>query len=227
MSFLEAISIGVQFGGITAITYLSFEAQKGEILGIIGPNGAGKTTFFNVLTGFTRPTYGKILFNNKEITGLKPHQIAQRGIFRSFQSTSLFPSLTVLENVITGFHLMNKTHWLGSLFSTRKFRDEEQNNKDRAFELLEFLEMKHLSYQVSEKLPYGEQRKLEIAIALAGNPDVLLLDEPVAGMMEEESKTVSLLPIFTYLWLLLEMRIKAANSSPCAPVAKTTILSGG
>lgn len=190
MSFLETISIGMQFGGIIALDKLSFEVKQGEITGIIGPNGAGKTTFFNVLTGFIKPTSGKILFKKEDITRLKSYEIAQKGIFRSFQLTSLFPTLTVIENIITGFHLINKSKWLGSLFVTKNHKNQERQNRMRAIELLDFLDMRHLSDYVAGNLPYGEQRKLEIAIALAGNPELLLLDEPVAGMVEEESRKI-------------------------------------
>lgn len=158
---------------------------------MIGPNGAGKTTFFNLVTGFLNPTAGQILFKGKDITGLPPSRIATLGICRTFQITSVFPGLTVWENLLTGTHCWTQTRFIDTLFHTRAYSRQRQETERQAEEILEFLGLTDQREVLARNLSYGDQRRLEIGIALASRREFLLLDEPAAGMNPEETQTLS------------------------------------
>ena len=185
--FLEIEGLTLSFGGLRALNEVSFQIDQGEILSLIGPNGAGKTTLLNLLTGFLKPQQGSIRFKGGLITGLSPFSIAYQGILRTFQNISLFPNLTVLQNVLTGFHSKTQKGLLGSMLNTSSFKKEEKDLILRAREILRKLDMEKQAEMMARNLPYGDQRKLGIAISLAGGPALLLLDEPAAGMNPDES----------------------------------------
>jgi branched-chain amino acid transport system ATP-binding protein len=175
-----------RFGGLTAVNDVSLEINRGEIFALIGPNGAGKTTLFNTITGIYKPTSGTIRFEGREVTGLKPYQIAGRGIGRTFQQIRLFSYMSAVDNVKVGeHHRMHAKLW-DSLFKTPKARREEREVHARALELLRFVGIEAQAYNYARNLPYGHQRRLEIARALAGHPRLLLLDEPAAGANPQE-----------------------------------------
>jgi branched-chain amino acid transport system ATP-binding protein len=175
------------FGGLAAVNHVDLTVDEGEIVGLIGPNGAGKTTCFNLLSGFLRPTFGSIVFDGEDITGLRPHQIASRGLIRTFQLTTLFQEMTALENVLLGLHLHSRTGPLQVLFNRQGFPADEIA---RARDVLEFTGLASHADQLTRNLPHGHQRVLGIAMALAARPRLLLLDEPVTGMNLEESGRV-------------------------------------
>lgn len=185
---LKIDDITQKFGGLTALSHIRIDIHPGEILGVIGPNGAGKTTLFNLITGIYRPSEGRILLNGQDITGKKPYQIAELGISRTFQNIRLFRKMTVLENVMAGRHIRTKSNLIDAVFKTARSRREEQEGEERALEILKFMGLDSLRYHLAESLPYGAQRKLEIARALATDPKLLLLDEPAAGMNEQETE---------------------------------------
>ena len=187
MSILRAEHIVQRFGGLTAVNDVSFYLDEGEIVGIIGPNGAGKTTLFNCITGINQPTEGKVFLVEKEITGLKPYQITGMGMTRTFQNIRLFSNMTVIENVMVGMHTQLQSGLLGALLHLKSYRTDENLAQERAEELLHITELYEYRYQYATSLPYGLQRRLEIARALAANPRVLLFDEPAAGMNEQET----------------------------------------
>lgn len=170
------------FGGLKAVANFDLRLKAGELVGLIGPNGAGKTTVFNLITGLYAPTGGSIKFQDTEITGLKPHKIAKLGITRTFQNIRLFPELTVLDNVRIAYHLHTCCGLFHTFFRTKKFCDEEKGLRDKALEFLAIFGLETRYNEVSKNLPYGEQRRLEIARALVSEPKLLLLDEPAAGM---------------------------------------------
>jgi branched-chain amino acid transport system ATP-binding protein len=184
---LEARGVSKRFGGLAALSSVSFAMRRGEIFGLIGPNGAGKTTLFNVLTGLTAPDAGEIRFAGKRIDGLKPHAIATCGIARTFQNIRLFGSMTALENVMVGRHLRSRTGVLGAMLRNRAARDEERSIRERARELLAYCGLTGRTDAIAGDLPYGDQRRLEIARALATEPLLLALDEPAAGMNATET----------------------------------------
>lgn len=188
MGFLEALSVTKVFGGIAALDHVDLSIKEGEILGLIGPNGAGKTTFFNVLTGLYKPEKGEILFLDQRIHGLQPHEIAALGIARTFQNIRLFPNMTAMENVMVGRHCRTRTEFFSTLLMTRAFKAEEQDIQRAARELLGLVGLLDRGNALAKNLPYGEQRRLEIARALAVEPKLLLLDEPTAGMNPAESR---------------------------------------
>lgn len=184
---LEVDRISKNFGGIQALTDVSFSIEKGEVLGLIGPNGAGKTTMFNMITAMFPPSDGSISFQGETLSGLKPHQITKKGICRTFQNIRLFPEMTALENVMVGNHCRLEAGVFSSVFRTKAQKAEEQRVLDKANELLEIVGLTEHSETLAENLAYGQQRRLEIARAMASNPSLLLLDEPAAGMNEKET----------------------------------------
>jgi branched-chain amino acid transport system ATP-binding protein len=188
---LETKRLTVAFGGLVAVNQVNLSVSPGEILGMIGPNGAGKTTFFNLLTGFLAPTSGQILFKGKDIAGLPPSRIASLGICRTFQITSIFPGLTVGENLLTGTHCWTQTRFLDTLVGSRGYAEQRREMEKQARDILEFLRMEDQKDTRARNLSYGDQRRLEIGIALASRREFLLLDEPAAGMNPEETQTLS------------------------------------
>lgn len=187
MAFLlEVSNVSRHFGGLVALEELSFGVNAGEIIGLIGPNGAGKSTLFNVITGFFPPTKGQIIYKGEDISRLKPHQIARKGIVRSFQLTVLFPEFSVLENILIGNHMRSRT-W-GPLFSRSYIPESEIK---RASDILEFTGLTSLKDYKAGDLPHGHQRMLAVAIALGADPELLLLDEPVTGMNLDEIKAMT------------------------------------
>ena len=183
---LELRNLTMKFGGVKALDDVSIHVNKGEICALIGPNGAGKTTVFNVVTGVYAATSGDIVFNGSSILGKKRHLITKLGLARTFQNVRLFGDMTALENVITATDVHKKSGLLGGLFGTPRSRREERESKARAHELLAFLGIDHRADQLGKNLPYGDQRRLEIARALGTEPQVLLLDEPAAGFNPAE-----------------------------------------
>ena len=178
----------MRFGGLTAVRSVDFTVNSGEIVGLIGPNGAGKTTFFNCLTGLYVPTEGTVAFKGKVLPP-KPHLVTQAGIARTFQNIRLFANMTVLENVLVGRHTRTKEGLWSALLRGPGFRKAEKESEAKAMELLEFVGLAAKRDHLARNLPYGEQRKLEIARALASEPGLLLLDEPTAGMNPQETRT--------------------------------------
>jgi branched-chain amino acid transport system ATP-binding protein len=175
-----------RFGGLVAVDDVSFDVKRGEIFALIGPNGAGKTTLFNGITGIFPPTAGRITFQGREITGAKPHQVAAFGIARTFQNIRLFEYMSALDNVRLGQHCRMHAKLWDSLFKTPTEHREEQRVTERAMELLQFVGIEQYTHTYARNLPYGSQRRLEIARALATNPSLLLLDEPAAGFTPQE-----------------------------------------
>jgi len=188
MPLLDVRECTKQFGGLTAVDCFSLHMEPGELVGLIGPNGAGKTTAFNLLTGVYAPTTGSIIFDGKSIAGRKPYQIAACGISRTFQNIRLFQTMTVLDNVRTAAHLHYKPSLLSTVVRNGKFLDAEAAIKDRAMNLLDRMGLAKYAGQYARNLAYGEQRRLEIARALATEPKLLLLDEPAAGMNPQEKQ---------------------------------------
>lgn len=187
MAHLEIREVTVRFGGLTALSNLGFQLADGEILGLIGPNGAGKTTIFNVLTGVYRVTSGDVLFNGESILGKRPHQILKRGISRTFQNIRLFSKMTALENAMVARHCRSRAGVVGAILRSPAQKREEHELQERAYEALKFMGVAAYADTVAANLPYGLQRRLEIARALASEPRVLLLDEPAAGMNPAET----------------------------------------
>jgi branched-chain amino acid transport system ATP-binding protein len=187
-SMLKTDKTTIRFGGLCAVNELTMDVNKGEIFGLIGPNGAGKTTIFNLLTGVYEPTSGEIHFNGQRIDGLRPYQIAARGVSRTFQNIRLFPSMTVLDNVMTACHIHMEQKLIDAVLRTPKFIHDEKKHRDYCFELLEIFDLARFSDEGGTSLPYGSQRRLEIVRALATRPQLLLLDEPAAGMNPSEQE---------------------------------------
>jgi branched-chain amino acid transport system ATP-binding protein len=183
---LKGQNVSKRFGGVQALTQVTFSIQLGEIYGLIGPNGAGKTTFFNVLTGIYPPDEGEFLFEDKPLTGLKPNEVCERGIARTFQNIRLFGNLSALENVMIGRHVRTGAGVWGAISRNGSTRAEEAAIERRAHELLEYVGVAHRANDLARNLSYGDQRRLEIARALATEPRLLALDEPAAGMNATE-----------------------------------------
>jgi branched-chain amino acid transport system ATP-binding protein len=189
LNAVEASGVTVQFGGLVAVNDVSFAIPERGIVSLIGPNGAGKTTFFNVLTGLYKPTVGRVAFGDIDITGLAPHRIAGMGLARTFQNIRLFGLMTAEENVMVAMHSHMRSGVLGTIFKLPRQRREERDGREAARELIEFVGLKGVATDLARNLSYGDQRRLEVARALALNPKVLLLDEPTAGMNPQESAT--------------------------------------
>ena len=186
MPLLQVKKMSHDFGGLRAVNNYHLTIEPGQIRGLIGPNGAGKTTIFNLITGIYKPTEGDVIVNGKNVTGMQPHQIASRGLGRTFQNLQLWRHMTVLEHVKMSQYSKISYGLMGAFFGTSKRNIQEKENEKKAHELLKMMGIDHLSEQVVINLPYGDQRRVEIARALAMDPKVLLLDEPTAGMNPEE-----------------------------------------
>ena len=187
MPILTAKNVTKRFGGLVAVNAYSFELEEGSIASIIGPNGAGKTTFFNCITGFYQANEGEIVFNGQKINGYSTDRIAHFGISRTYQNIRLFANMTAIENILVGEEPRLKTFWVEALFRTPRFVKDEQDAENEAKRLLQYVGLTGLGDQLARNLPYGAQRRLEIARALASQPKLLLLDEPTAGMNPNES----------------------------------------
>jgi branched-chain amino acid transport system ATP-binding protein len=189
VALLEIRNVSQHFGGVAALSQLNIDIIESEILGLIGPNGAGKTTLFNVISGFYTPTAGTVTFKGATISGLRPDEIAKKGVARTFQQTVLFMKSTVFENVVIGFHMNYTGGLLGQFLHTRTAKTEENLIKQKASEILEFMGLSALKDELAQNLPHGHQRTLGICVALAANPKLLLLDEPLTGMNPTETLT--------------------------------------
>lgn len=187
-SVLKTENVTIRFGGLTAVGNFTIDVEEGTISSLIGPNGAGKTTCFNIITGFYKPTEGKVIFMDKDITGMKPHDVCRTGIARTFQNIRLFAGGTVLQNVMTACRVRQKSPWWGAPFMLPSCIKEEREIREKSMMLLESVGLGQLAGEIATGLPYGAQRRLEIARALATEPKFLLLDEPAAGMNPQESR---------------------------------------
>jgi branched-chain amino acid transport system ATP-binding protein len=184
---LVADSMRKEFGGLVAVSDIDFTIPQGAIVSLIGPNGAGKTTFFNMITGVYKPTLGRVSFDGQDITGKPPHAVTERGIGRTFQNIRLFQDMTSLENVLVGMHSRLRGGIVGSILHTPRVKHEEAGAHEQALALLEYCSLKGREDDYARNLPYGDQRRLEVARALATEPKLLLLDEPTAGMNPQET----------------------------------------
>lgn len=188
MALLKTAKLSIMFGGLRAVSNLDIDVNEGELIGLIGPNGAGKTTVFNMLTGVYKPTEGNIFFAGSSISGLKPYQVTQLGIARTFQNIRLFSDLSVLDNVKIAYHFHVKYGVLESVFRIGRYMSEEEEIEKKAVDFLKIFNLEHKKNEIAKNLSYGEQRRLEIARALAAQPKLLLLDEPAAGMNPQETQ---------------------------------------
>jgi branched-chain amino acid transport system ATP-binding protein len=186
-NILEAFQVRKEFGGLTAVNDIDFVIPRGSIVSLIGPNGAGKTTFFNILTGVYKPTSGQVVFEGTLVGGLPPHKVTHLGMARTFQNIRLFHNMTALENVLVAMHSRIKGGVVRSILRTPALKKEERLANERARELLKFAGLPRRAHDYAKNLPYGDQRRLEVARALATDPKLLLLDEPTAGMNPEET----------------------------------------
>jgi branched-chain amino acid transport system ATP-binding protein len=185
---LDVSDLRVEFGGVVALAGISFRVQRGTITSLIGPNGAGKTTAFNAITGYLRPTRGRVAWDGDALGGRRPCDIARRGVVRTFQRTSVFPALSVFDNVRTGLHLRGAAGFWSVLARTSRMRAEETRLAAAADEVLSFVGLAHRRDERADQLPYGEQRLVELAVAVAARPQLMLLDEPAAGMTGAEKE---------------------------------------
>ena len=179
--------VAVHFGGLIAISDMNFEVGEGELVSLIGPNGAGKTTAFHVITGFLKPTKGRVMFRGTSLNGLKPHEVTSLGLVRTFQRTSVFDKISVFENVLIGLHRRTAASLFGTLLSLPKERHAEAELREKAWEILKLVGIDHQADELGGSLPYGDQRLLGVALGLAADPSALLLDEPVSGMNATET----------------------------------------
>ena len=186
MALMQVNDLTMRFGGIVAVDSLTFDVEEGAITALIGPNGAGKTSAFNCLTGFYKPTSGSVLYKNESLIGLAPHQITYKRIIRTFQNVRLFKNMSVLENVMSGAHSVSNQFVMGALLRHGPQRREEKEILERAEYCLEFIGIPDLRHKTAKNLSYGDQRRTEWARALAANPDLILFDEPAAGLNSEE-----------------------------------------
>lgn len=187
MPLLEVWHLTKKFGGLTAVDDVTFGVEQGEILSVIGPNGAGKSTMFKLIGSFLRPTAGEIRLDGEDITGLRPHIVARKGVVRTFQETTIFKEMTALENVVVGHHLQSRAGLAGFFFASRTAREDNARFRESAAEILDYLGLGHVKGEKARNLPHGFLRALGIAVGLAAKPKVLLLDEPFAGMNHEET----------------------------------------
>jgi branched-chain amino acid transport system ATP-binding protein len=187
MSLLEVRGLTKHFGGLTAVKDLDLSVERGEIVGLIGPNGAGKTTVFNMIMGSCSPSKGRVLLKGRDITGRNPHSVVGQGLVRSFQRTVLFSEMTVLQNILLGFHLTSEIRFLESLLNARSLREKKRHLLEKAVAVAEFMGLGQSKDRMARNLPHGHQRMLGVAIALATNPELILMDEPVTGMNTEET----------------------------------------
>jgi branched-chain amino acid transport system ATP-binding protein len=205
---LELDNATIKFGGVIALNNVNLEVNEGEICALIGPNGAGKTTVFNVVTGVYPVTSGVIRFKGESLAGMKRHEVTKMGIARTFQNVRLFGEMTALENVLTASDVHKKSGLVGNLFGSRRAREEEAASRKRALELLDFMGIAHRADQLGKNLPYGDQRRLEIARALGTEPKLIMLDEPAAGFNPAEkialAKTIEKIRDSGYTILLIE-----------------------
>ena len=187
MALLEVTRLRKEFGGLVAVDDVDFQIEERAISSLIGPNGAGKTTFFNMLTGVYKPTAGRIIFDGGDVTGKPPHAVTERGVGRTFQNIRLFQNMTALENVLVGMHARLKGNVFTAVLKTPRVRREEKDAHERGHELLAFSGLRRVEDEFAKNLSYGDQRRLEVARALATQPKLLLLDEPTAGMNPQET----------------------------------------
>jgi branched-chain amino acid transport system ATP-binding protein len=187
MALLDVRTLRKEFGGLLAVSDVDMQIEQGQIASLIGPNGAGKTTFFNMITGVYKPTAGAIVFDGQNVTGKPPHAVTERGIGRTFQNIRLFQNMTTLENVLVGMHSRLTGNILRSILRTPKLRKEEGEARERAADLLSYSGLPGKEEELAKNLSYGDQRRLEVARALATEPKLLLLDEPTAGMNPQET----------------------------------------
>ncbi len=188
---LELDKVTIRFGGLVAVSELDLHVDEGEIFALIGPNGAGKTTVFNIVTGFYQPTSGQVRFAGRRVSGRRPHLVTRAGIARTFQNIRLFDNMTALENVMVGADARHRTSVVGAILGLPRHRAEEREGRERARELLDFVGIGHLAEETAKNLPYGHQRRLEIARALGTGPRLLMLDEPAAGMNPAEKESLA------------------------------------
>lgn len=184
--FLETRQLTKQFGGLVAVDHVNFSVEKGKINAIIGPNGAGKSTFFNLISGFYPPSSGQVMFKGQDITRLPPNKIAKLGIARTFQTTHLFEQANVLDNVLIGFRLRTKSNLIDALFLTKRLKREEEQSKEKAFEVLKFVGLTNMENKIVANISQEEKKRVAIALALATEPEIIFLDEPPAGINREE-----------------------------------------
>lgn len=191
--FLETKKLTKQFGGLSAVNSVDFSIEKGKINAIIGPNGAGKSTFFNLISGFHRPTSGAVIFNGMDITTLPSNKIAKLGIARTFQTTNLFEQSTVLDNVIVGHRLRTKSNLVDAVLRTKRLKDEEKKCKEKAIEVLDFVGLTGSAYKLAAGISQEEKKRVAFALALATDPEIVFLDEPAAGVNPDETEGLAVL----------------------------------
>ena len=187
MEIIQCKDLTIKFGGLTAVNKVNFSINSGNIFGLIGPNGSGKTTIFNLISGIYKPTSGSITFKNEVINGLKPNFITQKGIARTFQNIRLFNNMTVFENIMVGCHCKMHNRFIDDLINSKKKKEEEFQARKKTINLLQLFKLNHYANELAKNLPYGRQRVLEVVRALASGAELILLDEPAAGMNPQES----------------------------------------